>query len=155
VKPVAETPTEPLDYAVLSAAYGSLLGALVLAARAGRVDDDPITGAELIPMAAATFALSKTLVHEKVESWVRAPFVAEGDGGERRPKGRRLRYAVGELMSCTRCTGTWSALAVVGLRATSPPAGRVVTAVLATSAANDFLHGCFTLVSGKANQAQG
>ena len=38
--------------------------------------------------------------------------VEEGD--DKRPKGRRLRYAVGELMTCTRCMGAWSALALVG-----------------------------------------
>ena len=34
----------------------------------------------------------------------------------RRPRGRRLRYAVGELLSCTRCIGAWSALGLVALR---------------------------------------
>ena len=38
-------------------------------------------------IAAASFALSKLVVHEKVESWVRRPFV---DERSRRPKGRRL-----------------------------------------------------------------
>ena len=69
-------------------------------------------------IAAATFALSKLIVHEKVESWIRQPFVEERPSG-RRPKGRRLRYAVGELMSCTRCTGAWCALGLIGLRCTS------------------------------------
>ena len=45
----------------------------------------------------------------------------------RRPKGRRLRYAVGELLTCTRCTGAWSALGLVALRLHSPAAGRTVS----------------------------
>ena len=106
--PVSETPTEPLDYAVLNAAYGSLLATLVVAARARRLDDERIAGVEWLPMAAATFALSKLVVNEKVVTWVRAPFVAETPSG-RRPRGRRLRYAVGELMTCTRCLGAWAA----------------------------------------------
>ena len=36
---------------------------------------------------------------------------------DRKPKGRRLRYAVGELLTCTRCMGAWSALGLVALRA--------------------------------------
>ncbi len=66
-------------------------------------------------MSAATFALSKLLVHEKAETWLRQPFLEESAEG-RRPRGRRLRYAVGELMNCTRCMGTWSALGLVALR---------------------------------------
>jgi hypothetical protein len=103
-----------------------------------------------VTLSAATFALSKLIVHEKVETWVRRPFVDER-ADSRRPKGRRLRYAVGELMSCTRCVGAWSALGLVGLRSVNPPAARTVTTVLAISAANDFLHSGFSLLCRRAN----
>ena len=112
--PVERTPTEPADYAALSAVYGALLGGLAHTAR-GR---EPIRHAELVPLSAATFALSKLIVHEKVETWIRQPFVDE-QGDRKRPKGRRLRYAVGELMTCTRCMGTWSALGLVAATAPS------------------------------------
>src|SRR5829696_4828955 len=98
MEPVSETPTEAVDYAVLSVAYGGLLATL---ARSGR-HRDPIAPAELISLSAATFALSKLVVHEKVETWLRRPFVDEHRDGKR-PRGRRLRYAVGELLNCTRC----------------------------------------------------
>jgi len=149
-----EKPAEPLDYAVFSAAYGSLLGALLLATRSGAAATEPITGSELVPMGAATFTLSKLVVHEKVESWVRAPFVAIEDG-ERRPKGRRLRYVAGELLTCTRCVGGWSALGIVALRVSSPPAGRAFTAILAASAMNDFLQAGFRWACAKSNEVQG
>jgi Protein of unknown function (DUF1360) len=145
VRPVTQTPTEPADYAVLSAVYGALLGATALSAR-GR---EPVPPEELPILAAATFALSKLIVKEKVETWIREPFVEERPQG-RRPKGRRLRYAVGELLSCTRCTGAWSALALVGLRLHAPATGRTVATVLATSAGNDFLHAGFSWVCAHA-----
>lgn len=135
MRPPEETPTEPVDYAALTAIYGGLLGTVAFAARRNVEELDPVLGWELLPLGAATFALSHTLVHEKVESWLRAPFVDEGRG---RPKGRRLRYALGELMTCTRCVGTWSALGLVALRLERPSAGRAVTAVLAAAAINDF-----------------
>lgn len=147
--PVAHTPTAPLDYAALSLSYGALLGAAAVNARRC----DPVPRAELPVLAAATFALSKLVVHEKVETWVRAPFVEETSNG-RRPKGRRLRYAVGELLSCTRCTGAWTALALVGLRLRAPAAGRTVTTVLATSAGSDFLHAAFAWATAHANTEQ-
>ena len=101
--PVTETPTAPSDYALLSTTYVGLLAALAETARRRQGTFD-IKGRELLPLSAATFALSKLIVHEKVETWVRAPFVEEAKDGKR-PKGRRLRYAVGELLSCTRCMG--------------------------------------------------
>jgi hypothetical protein len=146
MRPVSQTPTEATDYALLSAGYGALLAGTAISAR-GR---EPIPRAELPALAAATFTLSKLIVHEKVETWIRQPFLEEGDGG-RRPKGRRLRYAVGELLSCTRCTGAWSALAVVGLRLHAPATGRAVTAVLASSAGNDFLHAAFSWLCARAS----
>jgi len=146
VEPVSQTPTEAVDYAVLSLTYGALLAGLAHSARG----HDPIPRAELIPLGAATFALSKLVVQEKVETWVRQPFVEERPDGKR-PRGRRLRYAVGELMNCTRCMGAWSALGLVVLRVHSPTAGRTVTTVLATSAGNDFLQTAFSLLCARSN----
>ena len=147
MKPVAETPTEPTDYAAISLVFGSLLAGLAASAR----DRDPIPRADLVPLSAATFALSRLLVHDKVETWLRAPFVVE-EGGDKRPRGRRLRYATGELLSCTRCMGAWSALALVGLRLHAPRAGRTVTTVLAASAGNDALQAGFSWLCARANE---
>jgi Protein of unknown function (DUF1360) len=136
VRPVAQTPTEAADYAVLTTVYGALLGAVAVNAR-GR---DPVPRAEVPVLAAATFALSKLIVHEKAETWLREPFV---DEERQRPKGRRLRYAVGELLTCTRCTGAWTALGLVALRMHAPSTGRTVATVLAASAGNDMLQAGF------------
>jgi hypothetical protein len=152
VDPVAKTPTKPVDYAVLSSGYAALAGAVLLAARDH--GDEPVSAAEILPLGVATFALSKLIAKEKVESWVREPFVEELPGGERRPKGRRLRYAVGELLTCTRCVGAWSSLGLVGLRVARPREARLVTAVLGASAVNDFLQTGFTRMCAQANLAQ-
>jgi Protein of unknown function (DUF1360) len=146
MRPVEQTPTDPSDYAALSIAYGSLLGALAATSR----KREPISSRELLPLSAATFALSKLIVHEKVESWIRQPFVDE-QPGRRRPKGRRLRYAIGELLTCTRCTGAWSALALVALRLHAPATGRTVATVLASSAGSDMLHAGFSWLCAGAN----
>jgi hypothetical protein len=144
VRPVSQTPTEATDYAALTTVYGALLGATALSAR-GR---EPVGRDEVPVLAAATFALSKLIVHEKAESWLREPFV---DEQRRRPKGRRLRYAVGELLTCTRCTGAWTALALVALRLHAPQTGRAVATVLAASAGNDMLHAGFQWLCAGAN----
>ena len=139
MRPVNQTPTEAIDYAALTSLYGALLGGAAVGARRR----PPVPYAEVPVLAAATFALSKLIVHEKVESWIRQPFVDEQAGG-RRPKGRRLRYAVGELLTCTRCTGAWTALGLVALRLHAPATGRTVATVLAASAGNDLLQAAFS-----------
>jgi hypothetical protein len=149
---VAKTPTKPVDYAVLSSGYAALAAAVLLAAR--EHGEEPLHAAEIVPLGVATFALSKLIAKEKVESWVREPFVEELPSGDRRPKGRRLRYAIGELLTCTRCVGAWSSLGLVGLRLTRPREARVVTALLGTSAINDFLQTGFTRMCAQANVAQ-
>jgi len=144
---VTQTPTEAVDYAVLTSVYGALLGLTALTAR-GR---EPVPRAEVPVLAAATFALSKLIVHEKAETWIRQPFVDE-EAGRPRPKGRRLRYAVGELLTCTRCTGAWTALGLVALRLHAPATGRTVTSVLAASAGSDMLQAAFSWLCSGANR---
>ena len=147
--PVTQTPTEPVDYAAISATYGALLGTVVLAAR--ERSEEPVAAMELAPLGLAAFALSKLIAKEKAETWLRQPFVDERPEGGRRPKGRRLRYAIGELLSCTRCLGAWSSLGLVALRVTRPREARVVTAVLATSALNDWLQAGFNALCERAS----
>ena len=147
MEPVTETPTEPVDYAALNAVWAALTGALVMSTR-----EDAPPPSELPILALATFAMTKAVAKEKVGSWARAPLVDEGREG-RPPKGRRLRYAVGELVTCTRCLGTWSSLAVIGLRVARPREGRIVATVLASAAVNDWLQAGFSYTTSRSNAA--
>jgi hypothetical protein len=122
----------------------------VLVTTRGRAQQDPIAGRELVPIAAATFALSKVIAREKIGTWMREPFV-ELEGGERKPRGRGLQRAVGELVTCTRCVGAWSAVGIVGLRLAAPESGRTLTNVLAASAGNDWLQAAFKLLTAEVN----
>jgi hypothetical protein len=144
-----ERKTEPVDYAAINAVYAALFAGVLYAARE-RAAEDPIAVRELVPLSAATFALAKVIAREKVGTWVREPFVDQV-GQAPKPKGRRLRRAVGELVTCTRCVGAWSALGVVGLRVASPDTGRVVANVLAASAANDWMQAGFRWLCKRAD----
>jgi hypothetical protein len=141
--PVTETPTEPIDYAALNAVWATLATGVLLATR-----DDAPPQSELPVIGLATFALTKALAKEKVGTWVRDPLL---DEQTRTPKGSRLRYAAGELLSCTRCLGTWSSLGLVGLRIARPREGRILTSVLASAAINDWLQSSFTLLTNRTN----
>ena len=140
---IDDTPTEPLDYALINAAWGAMLVGVLASSKS---DAPPVH--ELPVYGLAAFALSKALAKEKVGSWARAAVVDESEG---RPKGSRLRFAVGELVTCTRCLGTWSALGLVGLRVAKPREGQIVASVLATAAINDWLQASFSGITSKAN----
>jgi Protein of unknown function (DUF1360) len=141
--------TEAADYAAINVVYAALLAGLLYTTRE-RARDDPIGVQELAPLSAATFALAKVVAREKVGTWLREPFVDQ-DGHPPEPAGRGLRRAVGELVTCTRCVGAWSALGIVGLRIAAPTTGRTVANVLAASAANDFLQAGFRWLCNRAD----
>jgi hypothetical protein len=142
-----DKPVDAADYAAFNALWALLVGGLLASTRGSA----PPPG-EIPLIGLASFTLTKALAKEKVGTWARDPLV-EDPQGERRPKGEGLRYVAGELVTCTRCLGTWSALGLVGLRMARPREGRVVATLLATSAVNDFLQAAFTWTTEKANAA--
>jgi hypothetical protein len=150
MRTLEETPTRPAHYAVLTAAFAAAAGA---AGRLARGSRDPIRQAELLPIGLATFSVARTVTHDKVESWARSPFVAEPPDGQRAPRGRGMRYAIGELMTCSRCAGTWAALSLVLLRLRAPDTGRAVVAIGCASAVNDIAQALFSQATAAANRA--
>jgi Protein of unknown function (DUF1360) len=144
-------PVDARDYAALNAAWLSLLGAVLIAARDR--GHDPVPAPEIVPLGVATFTLAKLLAKERVAAEVREPFVEETAEG-RRPKGEGLRYAVGEMLTCTRCVGFWAAVGVVGLRVLRPREGQVVTAVLGASAVNDVAQAGFSWLTATTTAAE-
>src|SRR3954470_1256453 len=109
--------TRPVDYAAINVVWASLAAALIAASRS-RGTDDPITNRELVPLAAATFAVSKAVARERIGSWVREPFVDQSEG--QKPKGTRLRRAVGELVTFTFNDAASTEIDIVGLRVVNP-----------------------------------
>lgn len=148
-----DSPTSPAQYALLEAIFSAgLVGVVSLTRRAERDGCPAIPRRELPVLAMATFSLADVLAKEKVSTWLREPFVQEdADHKPQAPEGEGLRRAIGELLTCTRCVGTWSALAIVGLRTASPSAGRATANVLALAGANDLLQSGFRLLAERTN----
>lgn len=147
------SPTGPRDYAILEAVFATgLLFVVRLARRRERDGREPVRARELPVLAIATFALADVVAKEKVSTWIREPFVQEG--ADHKPvaaEGSGLQHAIGELLTCTRCMGTWGALGLIGLRVGSPSTSRVVTGVLALTGVNDVLQSAFRLLSERTN----
>jgi hypothetical protein len=150
---LSQTPTRPRDYALLNIVWAGALTVLLRATARGGAKDAP-SPAELPVLGVATFAITKALSKEKVGVWARAPLVARGEDGERRPRGHGLRYVLGELVTCSRCLGTWGSLGLVGLRVARPREGRIVASVLATAGLNDLMQAGFSALCAKSDQTE-
>lgn len=145
--PRPDVQTPPRDYAVLSAGFATAVAALAVAARRRRGEVGSAQIGELPALMLATFGLSRILVHERVAGWVRSPFVDEGAEG-RPARGTGVRHAVGELVTCTRCTGVWVGAGLVGTRVLAPALGQTVMSVFAAAGANALLQAGFARLKG-------
>lgn len=130
-------------------------GALAVHATAARRRGEPPaeTALEVGQFALATFAIADAIAHERIAHWIRRPFVADTpDDHGGRAKGEGMRYVIGELLSCSRCVGSWSALGLAALTVTSPTAGKAVVRVFAAAGANDFLQAAFKVTTEAAER---
>jgi hypothetical protein len=132
-------------YAAIAGAFVAGLGTVAALARR----PPPATALDLVALSAATFKASRTLSRERVASFLREPFV---EGEDEHPAGEGIQQAVGELVTCARCVGMWSAAVLASTQMLAPRFGRALTWTLAAGAANDFLQAGFTALCAKANE---
>jgi hypothetical protein len=112
---------------------------------------------DLALLGLATFKASRTIARDRVTSFVREPFV-EGeayDGVHEKPTHEtEMKQAIGELVTCTRCIGTWIGAGLAATQILAPRTGRLLTSVLAAGAVNDFLLAGFSALTAKANELE-
>jgi hypothetical protein len=139
-------------YAVILGTFaGGLAGAGALAKRLDR-EPQCQTALDFAILAAASFKAARTVSRDKVASVVRDPFVeGEAYDGDEQPAGDGMRRALGELVTCTRCVGTWTAAGLATTQIVAPRFGRLLTWSLGAAAANDFLQAAFVALTEKAN----
>jgi hypothetical protein len=133
------------DYAALVAVFNGALATALLARKCSHEPlPDRVEPKDLILFALATQKLSRVITKDKVTSAFRAPFTeVEGKGGageiEERPRGRGLRRAIGELITCPFCFGTWIASGLIYGYIFTPRLTRTVASIFAISGMADFL----------------
>jgi hypothetical protein len=151
-----ETTVERPPYAAYAAIMGTFAGGLAVAGAIARaLDRDPQchTALDFVVLSAASFKAARTLSHDEVTSFIREPFVrGHAHSGDEEPVEGGLEQAIGELVTCSRCAGTWVAAALAATQIVAPRFGRLLTWSLGAAAANDFLQAGFTALKGKANQ---
>jgi hypothetical protein len=138
---------------------GAFVGGLAIAgALAHLLDRDPREHdvLDLVVLGAATFKAARTISRDDVASFIREPFVEgeAGHGNERALETGDLRQAIGELVTCSRCVGTWVAGALATTQILAPRFGRILTWTLAAAALNDWLQAGFVALTKKANDLE-
>jgi hypothetical protein len=139
----------------MAAFVGGLAGAGALA-RALRRDPYEHTTLDLAALALGTFKAARTLSGDEVTSFLREPFV-EGEaheGGEEPLVTGDLKQAIGELVTCSRCGGTWVAAGLATTQILAPRFGRLLTWSLAAAGANDWLQAGFAALTSKSNELE-
>lgn len=131
------------SYLALVTAYGGLVGGyLAWTRRTGRTPAR-LRWSDLLLYGAATHEITRVLAQDRITTPFRAPFTRkEPKDGEvkERTRGRGLRRALGELLSCQYCCAPWVALALTGAATVRPKQTRFVAQLFAVAATSDALH---------------
>jgi hypothetical protein len=155
---MAVTKTPP--YEAYATIVGAFVGGLGLAGAAARhLDRNPAcqTPLDFLILAAASFKAARTLARDEVTSFLRDPFVegAAHEGDENPVASGDYRQAIGELVTCSRCVGTWAAAGLAATQILMPRTGRLLTWSLAAAGANDWLQAGFAALTERANDLEG
>jgi len=140
-----DTEDRPLGgYVALMGLYAVSVaaGAVGLRRRSGPLPD--VRLADVVLTGVATHKLARRMSKDSVTSPLRAPFTRyEGVSGpaelQEQSRGRGLRKAVGELVSCPFCISQWVATGFVFGFLTAPRATRWTASVFTSLALADFL----------------
>jgi uncharacterized protein DUF1360 len=151
---VSEVPGRP-PYASYATLLGTFVVGLGLASRLSRPEHE-LRPIDLASLGLATFKAARTMSHDEVTSFLRQPFVVEEahEGEDETPAGTGMQQAIGELVTCTRCIGTWIAAGLASTLAVSPRFGRLLVWSLDAAAINDFLQAGFVALTEKSNELE-
>lgn len=144
-------------YAAIAGTFAGVLGAAGALGRLLGRDPQCQTALDYGILGAATFKAARTLARDEVTSFMRDPFVrgrAHSGDGEEPVQDGGMQQAIGELVTCTRCVGTWAAAGLASTQVLAPRFGRLLTWSLAAAAANDFLQAGFAALTAKANEVE-
>jgi Protein of unknown function (DUF1360) len=157
---VTERSQAPPPYRAYATIMGAYAGGVALSGAAARLlgrDPRDQTWLDLATLSAATFKATRTIVRDDVTSFIRERFV-EGDPRDSEPEQPvqtgGFEQALGELVLCSRCVGTWAAAGLATTQVLAPRFGRMLTWALAGAAINDFLQAGFAALTSKADELE-
>lgn len=138
-------PDKLAGYAALLSIYGTGITAFgIFLRRSGRKLPKRVDPVDVALMGVATFKLSRLISRDAVTGVVRAPFTTrnkDGKGSEimDKPRGKGLRRAVGELLTCPFCVSQWIGTLLAGSYVVAPNATRLAAGTLSAVTIADVL----------------
>ncbi len=143
-------------YRAYAGIMGTFAGGLAAAAALARLldrDAGDVGALDLAVLGLATFKAARTISRDDIASFLREPFVeGETSEGVTSPiESGDLRQAIGELVTCSRCVGTWVAAGLGTTQILAPRYGRLLTWTLAAAGLNDWLQAGFAALTHRAN----
>jgi hypothetical protein len=150
--------TNRRPYAAYAGIMSTFVGGLAVAGGLAHLLDRDARDSSTLDLAVlglATFKAARTISRDDVTSFIREPFLEGEAGGDEQPvETGDLRQALGELVTCSRCVGTWVAAGLGTTQILAPRFGRLLTWTLAAAGANDWLQAGFAAVTSKANDLE-
>lgn len=141
------------SYAALMTVYFLAFCALLAAAKRRDPDEklpEKMDWCDLAVFSLAVFQTSRTISKGWVTIPVRAAFAKYDESSvlpsevHETPRGKGLQRAIGELLTCPFCLGTWAGLGLGYGWVFAPRATRLLTGIAAMSAVSNFLHIAYT-----------
>jgi uncharacterized protein DUF1360 len=143
------------SYGVILTVYGLAVGTGVAIARLTGRRPPRIGLGDVVLMTVTTHKLARTLAKDPVTSPLRAPFTRyEGVSGPSElsedVRGKGVRHAIGELLSCPFCLAQWIGTAYAGGLAFAPQATRLAGTTVTAVTGADWLQLLYARLQQKA-----
>ena len=131
-------------YSALSGIFMTLFGTFAVY-QARRRREQQVSPYELVQIAFAAYRLGRMVAYDKVFETYRAPFAETvpdptGAGETTTARGGGIREALGELITCPICAGTWIAAGLVYCLNLFPAAARTFLAITSSIGIAEFLN---------------
>lgn len=136
---------------VLTGAFFSLFGLLAFLferqarQRSDRRQPGDFRPMDLLLLGLATFRLGHLVAYDRVAEPFRQPFAqtvpdSTGAGDSVEPRGEGARQAIGQLITCPICAGTWIAAALVYGLEILPGPTRMLMAIMGAAGFSEFIN---------------
>lgn len=133
-------------YALLITVYQALYGVFLLLYRRKENALTQIGPFDLVLLSLATLRVSKGISEDEVTAVLRSPLVDGLESGAGRPRGGGMRWALGKLVLCPTCTGTWVAAILGYCLHLYPRQTRPLLAIMSASGAAQLSDALLSLV---------
>ena len=144
------------SYATLGGAFASIFALFaLLAPRAGRPLPERVEAKDMALIGVATHKLSTMVANDAVTSPLRAPFTELQEKQspkslDQQPRGQGIRRALGELLTCKFCLGTWMAASFTYGLVLAPRVTRLFATIFSVVAIADYLHQAYKALMNRA-----